>query len=258
MFRNRACYLSVAFIAVGTACGNGEVPDGSVPDGGDSFDAGPPVDAGCLEIGLPDGGCSPLVFSNICTLPTFVVLNDGASNDDQAASQMGVALRTSCSPSPVVQTVDGVSSGLVATNGAPLAPRSDTLICTGGGAVQPYVGWLEASGATPVVNSSDGTNSSFSPRGGTPIFSVPAATLSASLDYFVLELVRSEPTGPLSVVSYGFFGPGTAAASWFFEQRVMAQLSTSTQTWYVVRWSDTNGSGLPDDGDDFTVLASGH
>jgi hypothetical protein len=225
-------------------------------DGG-TVDAGPPVDAGCPEMELIDGGCIALAFTRVCDVSSVTVLQSGVLADDAAAVRMGQSLSV-CLPPPTVTTVDtrNGGGGLLATNGQPLPGRSETFLAAGGSFGQPFVNWFEASGRSPVYDSSTATLASLS-NAGSVIFSEPVANLGASLDYFALEFVRSAPTGPLSVIGYGFYAPGTAAAAWYFEHRVMAQRATFTASWYVVRWNDVDGDHLPGEADQFTLLRSG-
>ena len=223
-------------------------------DGG-AVDAGPPVDAGCPAMELSDGGCIGLAFARVCDVSSITVLQSGVLTDDAAAVRMGQAMST-CLPPPTTTTVDTRNGGVLATSGQPLMGRTETYFAAGGSFAQPFVNWYESSGRSPVSDSSTSTVASLS-NAGSVIFSEPVANLGPSLDYFALEFVRSEPTGPLSVIGYGFYAPGTAAAAWYFEHRVLAQRATFTAGWYVVRWNDLDGDHLPSEADQFTMLRSG-
>jgi hypothetical protein len=230
----------------------GEVDSGR-PDAG-MLDAGVPVDAGCLQMELDDGGCEPLSFARVCALKRYSVLQSGVLLDDLAGARMGQALMASCNPAPVSFVPDG---GALDARGAPLLGRGDALVGAGGTYTQPFVGWFEARGGAPVYDSSVGTLASFSSAAGTVLFSAQVATFGVSVDYFLLEFVRSEPMGPLAVVGYGFYAPGTTAAAWWFEHRVLPTPSASDAAWYVVRWTDLDGDGQPGAADEFLVLGSG-
>jgi hypothetical protein len=218
------------------------------------FDAGVPVDAGCLQLELDDGGCEPLSFARVCALKRYSVLQSGVLLDDLAGARMGQALMASCNPAPVSFVPDG---GALDARGAPLLGRGDALVGAGGTYTQPFVGWFEARGGAPVYDSSVGTLASFSSAAGTVLFSAQVATFGVSVDYFLLEFVRSEPLGPLAVIGYGFYAPGTTAAAWWFEHRVLPTPSASDAAWYVVRWTDLDGDGQPGAADEFLVLGSG-
>jgi hypothetical protein len=146
--------------------------------------------------------------------------------------------------------------GALDARGAPLQGRGDAIIGAGGTDTQPFVNWFEGRGGAPVFDSSVGSQASLSSASGV-IFSAPVASFGVSVDYFLLEFVRSEPQGPLAVIGYGFYAPGTTAAAWFFEHRVLANPSSADVAWYVVRWTDQDGDALPGAADDFLVLETG-
>lgn len=232
------------------------IDDAGVPDAAVRIDAGP-IDAGCLQMPLADGGCVALSLSQLCWLSSVTVLQTGVAVDDRSATSIGLALTTSCSPPPARRTVDVRDGGVLDSNGAPLVDRSEVFVVAGGSHSHPYVRWFETSGLAPVIDSSVGTTASFSNRAGVVLISEPLASLGPALDYFVVELVRSTPGGPLSLIAYGFYGPGTAAAAWYVEQRVLPALPASTDSWAVVRWSDGDGDTQPGAADQFIVIASG-
>ncbi len=230
----------------------GSVDSGLVDSG--VFDAGTPVDAGCLQFELADGGCEPLSFARVCGLRRYSVLASGVPLDDLAGARMGQALVATCSPAPTAFVPDG---GVLDARGAPLLGRGEALVGAGGTYTQPFVGWYEARGGALVYDSSVGTLASFSSAAGTLLFSAQVATFGVSVDYFLLEFVRSEPLGPLAIIGYGFYGPGTTAAAWYFEHRVLPTPAASDAAWYVVRWTDLDGDGLPGAADEFLLLGSG-
>ena len=240
------------------ACGSAPLPnpgraDGGLADGGDDE----AIDAGCPAMELADGGCIGLSFARVCDVARFTVLQSGVLADDAAAQQIGQSM-SACAPSPATSVVDtrNGGGGLLDANGRPLVSRDETFISAGGSFGQPFVRWYEGTGHSPVVDSSTATEASLS-NAGSLIFSEPMANIGPSLDYFTLEFVRSTPNGPLSVIGYGFYGPGTAAAAWYFEHRIMTQRSASSASWYVVRWNDTDGDLKPGQADQFTLLRSG-
>lgn len=235
-------------------------PDAAVPDAG-PFDAGRPDagsgDAGCLGFEYEDGGCGPLSFTEVCALQTLTVLTTGVPIDDQAAGRLGLALQANCAPTPTLRTVAVADAGVITAQGAPLVGRGEALVCGGGGFYQKHVDWLERTGVTAVLDTSSSSVATFSLRDGGAVFSTPYAQFDGGFDYFIVELVRSAPRGPISLVGYGIFGSGTTAAAWFFEHRVAPVHGTFTDSWYVVRWNEVDGDGVPSAGDDYTVLASG-
>jgi hypothetical protein len=229
-------------------------PDAGPVDAG--IDAGP-IDAGCLQMDLADGGCTPLTFDRVCDVPQYTVVHTGVVLDDAAGTRMGQAISALCAPAPGGRTVNAADGGVVSRAGAPLEGRDDLLVAAGGSFTQPVVNWLQASGRTQLIDSASNGLASIANRQGNVIFSVPLASLGPGLDYFALELLRSTPGGPLAVLGYGFYAPGTIASGWFFEHRVLAQQGTWPASWYVVRWTDGDGDLQPSAGDTYTVLGSG-
>ena len=239
------------------------VDSGQSVDSGQRVDAGVPYDAGsgdagCLAFEAADGGCLPLLFSNLCSISRLTVVHSGNSYDDNAGSAMAASLQTTCAPAKPIRTVNWQDAGIFDAAGAPLLGRDEVLLCGGGSFNQPHIDWLERSGATQVYDSSTAEVASMTRRGGAMIFSEPVANLNQSLDYFVLQIARTRPFGPLTISGYGMYGPGTTAAAYYFERSVLPTLSTRTENWYVVKWVDLDADMLPSQPGEFTVLASGH
>jgi hypothetical protein len=59
--------------------------------------------------------------------------------------------------------------------------------------------------------------------------------------------------------AYGISGKGTYAAGKYFHN-IYSDISSKTIAWMIVKWEDTNMDGFvnaPDDGDTYTLIASG-
>lgn len=263
--------LCAAVLCASLACGGPSSSDGGAGGGagggsgggtggglGGGSGGGGAVDAGCVEVDLADGGCEPLAFSSLCGLRDLYVVLDGYPVDDAAGRQLSAAVRAHCTPPPTSLEVPN-DGGLprVLDGGSPTIGKGPTLVAGGGGYYQPHVQWLEDTGAARVVDVTTSSTASFLRRDGGVLFSEPLSGFDGGVDYFLLQLVRGRPTGPLSLVGYGVFGTGTSAAAWFFSNRVAPHRASWTDSWYVVRWVDADAGGLPDDGDTFTVLGSG-
>ncbi len=232
------------------------VDSGTAADAG-AVDAGP-FDAGCLSLETVDGGCVALLFSNVCLVPRLTVLLDKQPEDDDAGLTMASAIQANC-PAPIPsRSVDAIDPSVLDTEGAPQSTHDDVYVCGGGSFGQLHVAWLETNGVSPVYDSSTATVASMSTRDGGFVFSDAVANLGPSRDYFLLELMRSKPGGPVSVVGYGMFAGGTAAAAWYLQNRVMPQYMSFSETWYVIRWTDVDADLLPGSADMFELIASGH
>ena len=230
---------------------------GDVDSGQPVVDAGA-VDAGCLLLETADGGCIPLLFSNVCSVPKLTVVHTGDSYDDNAGTAMAASLAAHCTPPQTVRTLNWRDAGILDSTGAPLVARDDVLLCGGGSFNQPHIEWLENTGVTQVYDSSTPTVASMTRRGGAMIFAEPVANLNQSLDFFVLQLARGRPGGPVTISGYGMYAPGTTAAAYYFEHNVLPALSTHSENFYVVKWTDLDADALPSQAAEFTVLASGH
>ncbi len=228
---------------------------GTVTDAGRTVDAGV-FDAGCQGFAKADGGCAPLLFSNICELPRVTVVHDSDPVDDSAGSLMGLAVAVAC-PGLTRRTLNWRDGGVIDDQGAPLLPANDALVCGGGSFAQRHVGWLENAGGSAVSDSSTATQVSLSLRDGRVVASDTAANITPSHDYFVIQLVHPNGGLPVSVIGYGFLGGGTTASAWYFGNVLMPARASLDAGWYVGEWRDGDSSGSPNNANEFTLLGSG-
>ncbi|MFC1506153.1 hypothetical protein ACFLQ6_03685 [Thermoproteota archaeon] len=82
-------------------------------------------------------------------------------------------------------------------------------------------------------------------------------------DMFIVELFQkpgTEADPEYAVISYGYGGRGTLAASIYFKTVIEPNLSSFTDSYYIVQWDDTNGNVHPDmpGTDTYTLVASGN
>ncbi len=94
------------------------------------------------------------------------------------------------------------------------------------------------------------------------IVTAPFSSLSASHDFFVLQLAVEPISGTLAYTGYGMLAYGTTAAGYYFATTVMPNIASYSDAWYVVEWTDSGDvdGGVdmaPDSTDTFTVTASG-
>lgn len=243
----------------GGATGGGT--GGSVSTGGGpgAVDAGAP-DAGFVCTGhlIADGGCAPLTFAELCSLKDLVVLDDGVAVDRDAGVRIAQAIESVCAPPPAWRVDVAALGDVVSVAGAPLISKEQSIICGGGGWYQTHAEWLDAHGATKVVDSTNAGMVSFSRRDGTVIVSAPFSTFTGNFDFFLVQLARADTEQPISLLAYGPFSQGTAAAAWFFEHDLAPNFSSRPESWYLGRWSDTSGDGQVGAGDTFELVASGH
>jgi hypothetical protein len=195
-------------------------------------------------------------FQNLCAEGSAVVVLDGLQPDNDAGVKLGLTLQTSCA-GMLWTTVDpGVDAGINPVSGRPVTGAGTMLVAAGGPFVQKLVAYLEAS-ASPIYFASDTNNNYFDRRGAGHLVTTLKTASTNAHDYFVVQLVMDPSTGTLSLVSYGFYFPGTAASEWYFANAILPRSGSSTASWYVVEWTDTDGNGVPDAADTFTLIASG-
>jgi hypothetical protein len=200
--------------------------------------------------------CTVTGFQNLCAEGSAVVLFDGLQPDNDAGFKLGLALKAGCS-GMLWTTVDpGMDAGIDPGSGKPVTGSGTLLVAAGGPFVQKLVAYLEVS-ASPVYFASDPTNYYFDRRGAGRLATMAKAANTNAHDDFVVQLVMDPSTGTLSLVSYGFNQAGTAASEWYFANTILPRSGTSTASWYVVEWTDTNGNGVPDSADTFTLITSG-
>ena len=80
------------------------------------------------------------------------------------------------------------------------------------------------------------------------------SSLTASSDLFLL-VVFSDSFSNYVFACYGLTAKGSMAAVRFY-QSIFQQLGAYTESWYVYRWTDMNGNGIADAGDDYSFVAS--
>jgi hypothetical protein len=120
------------------------------------------------------------------------------------------------------------------------------------------VAYFESQGIAPVYFAFTKTTNSFMERdGGATLVQALQTAVTASHDYFLIELIREPIGGSLSLISYGFGGAGTEAAAWYFVHQMLPVKASITAQWIVGEWQDSNGNHVPDAADTFTVIATG-
>ena len=182
-----------------------------------------------------------------------LALLDGLREDDDAGLSMASALAASCPPTVVASATRQLDAGVLdAITGEPIL--TGPMLCVGGGSFfQRSIGWLENANLAPVRDTSTSTQYRLSLRDGGVVATGPAAALGPTHDIFVIQLVRT-PIGSVVLNTGGFFGEGTTAGAWYFQNVLLPMRPALTSGWYVVEWTDGNANG-PDLSDTFTQLA---
>lgn len=209
-------------------------------------------------------GCRSLSVAASCDTPHMTFVLDGASVDDALTPVVKDALVSLC-PSTPTTSVDPetASAALNPVTGQPVSGAGDTVVELGGPYSQKVAHFVEAAGFTRVYDTGDSAKIGFyrhaADGGPDPaVVEAPMSTLTATHDYFKIELAVDPISGTRLLQIYGLLAPGTSAAEWFFLNRVLPKLSTFTLRYYVYEWTHGDAGALPGAGDSFVLLASGN
>jgi len=139
--------------------------------------------------------------------------------------------------------------------GAPTWIDYTNLVTLGGRAANPTTRYYEDNWLAPIraVVNSNGTVSIL--RGSTLQLNVQLSSINQSNDYFVMQ-VLSDGARKV-VILWGIQQWGTYAAGVYFDGKWFGDMASLTAGWYIIRWQDLNGNGVPDYLTEFTTVASG-
>ncbi len=215
----------------------------------------------CSVTQFCDGtGCDDAILANVCDNPSGTVVLDPYAVDDQAGIAMGTALTSYCvSPPTLVQLSQDAGGVVDPGTGRPITGVGNTFIAGGGSFGQNGIAYIELSAPiSPVYLHTDGTTAHITVRAtATDVVDTLNANLTAQHDFFYVQLAVEPQSGTLCFSAVGIEAPGTQAAGYYVSAVIGPALSTYTKTWYVFEWADTNVDSTADDGDTFTLLASG-
>ncbi|HEX4451608.1 MAG TPA: hypothetical protein VH143_12090 [Kofleriaceae bacterium] len=231
--------------ACGSACGSGD---------------------SCDQVGSGSAAsmtCVAPVYPAFCANPTVYELFDGIVDDIDAVQLLTSTVEFSCAPSTAIQSSATTNATLVnQTTGQPLGGSNATYVATGGPLANIVVKYLETTAAVTPIYFAEPTTGTYAwmQRGNpTPVATLLASACSAHADQFLVERVTDTPDKIMALVGYGICtGEGTFGAAHFFANVIVPNPTMYSDAWYVVSWADTNNDGLANDGDTFTVLASGN
>lgn len=196
------------------------------------------------EVAIAASNFLTTVFTNTsCTLGFMLT---GNIYDD---SGMGFIYAHRSPPKLIFPKTD---TSKVSPTGQPTWSGYTHLVTVGGRNANPTTRYYEDNGLAllrAVVNL-NGTISIM--RGSNATLNVALSSVTQSNDYFTLQ-VFAEGTHKVIVV-WGITEYGTYASGIYFDGIF---LSTLAQGWYIVRWQDLNGNGIPDYAGEFSVVASG-
>jgi hypothetical protein len=158
------------------------------------------------------------------------------------------------------------NSAVVDSSGRPVGSWS-IVFGVGGPDVDAVTHYYEFTGVladrAPVTWSVSGGSWVWTDRNGVTVLSVPESSTAVppgSSDVFVIQILK-DSGGRLVVLMDGTSYMGTWAAAWYFKHVVYPSISSYTNSYYIVRWTDaTSGADadfVPGAGDTFTVLKQG-
>jgi hypothetical protein len=204
--------------------------------------------------------CTDAVLKNLCGNAQATVVFDPFPGDNDAGEQLVSAVAKGCVPATGIRSVDqGAGMAEDPATGRPLTGPGDTLVAGGGLFGQKGVAYMESQGLTPLVIGSNGVNNIEirNTKTNAVLVSVSNTMLTAHHDYVVLEVSVEPMSGTLCFFGYGLGLPGTAAAAFYYENKVVPNRGMYPGTWYLYEWTDTDNNGAASAGDTFTLLGSG-
>lgn len=202
--------------------------------------------------------CVALDFASLCENTNLLALYDGITPDDETTDVLRDEVAARCGRT--VSSGNTSDRSLVDAEGVPQFGVGTTVVLGGGGFFQPLVEHVENTGVTPIFTDqiNGGSLARMIRRGdGAVLASVPSTTTGEGEDWFTVYLVEEPTRGALVLAAYGFTLNGTRAAGVWARDAIFADLDGVSDTWWAVRWEDSDGTSGPSVGDTFEVVASG-
>ena len=188
---------------------------------------------------------------------------DGLDIDDKMDADLRDGMLAHCPDKPTIHMVlQSEATSINPVTGQPVVGSGDLQVIVGGPYGQRLIGYLERTGATRIYGSYEGNGAQFHLRAadggvGTAVVDVPTATLNEHHDFFLIEMVADPTTSTLMFAVDGFFLYGTIAATWYFNNVMLASLSTFDKSYYIYEWTDVDGDSKPGSADTFALVTSG-
>jgi hypothetical protein len=202
--------------------------------------------------------CTPIAQNTLCGNGKIYALESGeSSTDNPAAEAMAAAFASHCGGSVTSASIQ--DQALVqACSSELLLGGGNTLIFAGGPFTNAALRYLDRRISPAFIDTTDGSMQQFKTRSGSVLAQVDPATLSASHDFFMIQIFPDTARGALVISAFGRDGPGTRAASYYFTNVVVPALHNNTRSWssyVVVEWTDS-GDLIANAADTYRVLAS--
>lgn len=210
-------------------------------------------------------GCKQTSVATVCDTPHMTFILSGASHDDALAPVLAAALTSGCPSPPAVATeTETASLAINPMTAQPVAGAGDVIVELGGPYTSNVAKYVESHGLTRIYDTTpDGVVVGFyahSADGGADpeVAVVPIPALTSTHDFFKIEMVVDPVSGTRIFQVYGIFAPGTAAAVWFFQNRMLPNLSSYPLRYYVYEWTHGDAGTNPGPSDAFTLVTSGN
>jgi parallel beta-helix repeat protein len=230
--------------------------------------------------GTPFGGGSPSLanlagFTSRSTGDVLLVIGDIALNP-HGSKPPGVFYQQGRDTTPLgylrgmvnntQPCIFDTNAAVNATNGRP-AGDWPLIFAVGGPDINAVAYYYEHTGVAadraPVTWSEEGSNVIWRVQNGTVVANVTQASTNVppgTSDVFAIQILR-DADGRLVVLMYGERYTGTWAAAEYFKFTVYPTITSWTNSYYIVQWTDaasgTSANMMPDSGDTFTILAQG-
>ena len=201
-------------------------------------------------------GCFAPTFADLCSNPTATLILDGLADDDGAGNAIADALASSCGFT-VARVAQATATQIDPQTGVIHLGTGNTVVVSGGPFWQHMVSNLETTTHVMPVYFAQTADAAVELRlRATDALIVHATAITATHDYFVLELATDPASGALAFVSYGFDVGGTHAAAYYFATAIMPHASTQHLREVIVEWTDTSGDSHAGAGDTYHVLSA--
>ena len=148
------------------------------------------------------------------------------------------------------------------TTGSPIAGPKTGIFTFGGPIVNPLVKHYETSyPLNPMILfSQNSTHYMFTYANGTIVEGsiLPLDVINNNIDMFLIEIFQNQENHTIMIL-YGYGWKGTYAAGKYFDRVIYENPAICNNSWLVVKWNDANQDGfvnMPDDGDEYTIIAT--
>jgi hypothetical protein len=230
--------------------------------GGGASDAQPDaiVDASVdAPVDLPMDAPTPWPprFRDLCAFAARTVILDGNGADDATSMGLNAALGSACGPGASVRTVSETDAGILDhTTRAPLLGPTD-LGLAGGGDMNAQDVMTYLVDLAPLEYALTGSVFQVFERGSTtPIVDVARSSITTSHDYAIVQLIHDPASDSVVLSAFGVIANGTRTGAFWLQDHA-ASLTTDSNRWHVIEWTNGDGTPQPSAGDTFTLIASG-